>query len=278
MKYEEHPVPLDYAKAGLAQPQTKSVVKLFIPDFMDDTPPYKRPLLVLCPGGGYRFVSPREGEPVALQFLAADMAVLELDYAVSPDKYPVALFELAASVLWARKNAAEWGIDTDRIILCGFSAGGHLAGSLCVYWSAEFLSRALDCDAALLKPNGAILSYAVISSDKTIYHGGSVDSLYGPDRNPDEDHAFSLDKHAGPHCPPTFLWHTSTDNLVPVENSLCYAAALAQYKVPFELHVYPAGPHGLSLATPAVGIAETPEYASLRLWPHLAIEWIRRHV
>jgi len=278
MKYEERPVPLDYAKADLALPQTKSAIKLSIPDFMEDTPLYKRPLLVLCPGGGYRFVSPREGEPIALQFLAADMAVLEIDYAVSPDKYPVALFELAASIRWARQNATEWGIDTDKIILCGFSAGGHLAGSLCVYWNAEFLSRALGCDAALLKPNGAILCYSVTSGDKAIYHGGSVDTLYGPDRSPAEDLAFSLDKHVGPHCPPTFLWHTSADTLVPVENSLFYAAALSQHKVPFELHVYPTGHHGLSLATPAVGIAETPEYGSLRGWPQLAIEWIRRQV
>jgi acetyl esterase/lipase len=277
MNFYKRDVPLDYAAAGLTPPETKSQIKVYLPDIIPgaiaDRP---RPVVLLCPGGGYTQVSPREGEPIALQYLAANIAVVELDYAVSPARYPTALFELAALVRWVRENAAELAIDPSRIILSGFSAGGHLAASLCVYWNRDFLSRGLGCDPAALQPNGAILCYAVISGDPEIYHGGSVKSLFGPEYTQEEELLFSLDKQAGPHCPPAFIWHTSLDAAVPVANSLRYAEALSRYKIPFELHVYPSGSHGISLATPAVGIAEVPQTNSLRQWPALVIEWIKR--
>jgi acetyl esterase/lipase len=276
MDYYKRDVPLDYAAAGLTPPETKSQIKVYLPDLIPGAIAERpRPVVILCPGGGYTNVSPREGEPIALQYLAANIAVIELDYAVSPARYPVALFELAALVRWVRENAGKLAVDPSRIVVIGFSAGGHLAASLCVYWNRDFLSRGLGCDPAALQPNGAILCYAVISGDKDIYHGGSLKTLFGPDYTPEEELLFSLEKQVGPHCPPAFLWHTAGDPAVPVANSLRYAEALSRYKIPFELHVYPYGGHGLSLANPTVGIAEVPENNSLRQWPALAIEWIK---
>jgi acetyl esterase/lipase len=270
-------VPLDYEKAGLLKPEKRAEVKVYLPDIIPDSiNDPQRPLIVLCPGGGYHFVSPREGEPVALQFLAANIAVVELAYSVKPALFPVSLFELAATVRWARENAAGLEVNPSRIIVCGFSAGGHLSASLCVYWNGEFLCRGLGCKAETFKPDGALLCYPVISGEKGIRHQGSLENLYGASFTPEDEAAFSLEKHAGPHCPPTFIWHTAADGAVPVENSLVFASALSRHKAPFELHVFPQGAHGLSLANRSVGIEESPEMAKVRRWPKLAIDWIKR--
>ncbi|MDR1903562.1 MAG: alpha/beta hydrolase [Treponema sp.] len=269
-------VPLDYEKAGLFRPGKEAGLKVYLPDIIPgsiNTP--ERPLVVLCPGGGYHFVSPREAEPVALQFLAANIAVVELTYSVKPALFPVSLFELAATVRWARENAAGLGVSPSRIIVCGFSAGGHLTASLCVYWNGGLLCKGLGCTAEAFKPDGAVLCYPVISGEKAIRHQGSLENLYGQDFSAEDEHAFSLEKHAGPHCPPAFIWHTATDEAVPVENSLAFAAALSRHKAPFELHVFPQGAHGLSLANRSVGIEESPEMAGLRHWPELAVDWIK---
>ncbi|MDR2095394.1 MAG: alpha/beta hydrolase [Treponema sp.] len=270
-------VPLDYEKAGLPKPEKEAEIKVYLPDLIPGAiQEPRRPLVVLCPGGGYHFVSPREAEPVALQFLAANIAVVKLTYSVKPALFPVSLFELASTVRWARENAAGLESNPSRIIVCGFSAGGHLSASLCVYWNSEFLCGGLGGNAQAFKPDGAVLCYPVISGEKAVRHQGSLENLYGRDFSAEDEYAFSLEKHAGPHCPPAFIWHTATDDAVPVENSLAFAAALSRHKTPFELHVFPQGAHGLSLATHSVGIEESPETAGLRRWPQLAIDWIKR--
>jgi acetyl esterase/lipase len=274
MKYIIDEVPLDYEVAGLKRPEKKSTITLYVPDRIAEKPE-PRPAVVLCPGGGYTFVSPREAEPVALRYCAADIPVLVLDYAVAPSRFPAALLELAASVRYLRLHAVEFGVDPARIAVSGFSAGGHLAAGLCVYWNRDFIARALNCPSGEYKPNAAILCYPVISGRGEVRHTGSLENLYGQGFSPADEAAFSLEKEAGPHCPPAFLWHTAPDDLVPVENSLLFASALAKHKVPFELHVYPSGGHGLSLAVPQVDMPAVPETASLRDWPNLAIEWLK---
>jgi acetyl esterase/lipase len=269
-------VPLDYEKAGLSRPGKEAGLKVYLPDTIPGSinEPL-RPLVVLCPGGGYHFVSPREAEPVALQFLAANIAVVELTYSVKPALFPVSLFELASTVRWVRENAADLESNPSRIVVCGFSAGGHLSASLCVYWNSEFLCGGLGCNAEAVKPDGAVLCYPVIGGEKAIRHQGSLENLYGQGFSAEDEQAFSLEKHAGPHCPPAFIWHTAADGAVPVENSLVFASALSRHKVPFELHVFPRGAHGLSLANRSVGIEEIPEMAELRRWPNLAVDWIK---
>jgi acetyl esterase/lipase len=277
MQHYTRDVPLDYEKAGLTAPKEKARLKVYAPDVIPGsiTEP-GRPVVLLCPGGGYHFVSPREGEPVALRFLAADIAVVELSYSVKPSLFPVSLFEAASTIRWIRENASDLEVNPSRIIVCGFSAGAHLAASMCVYWNRECIAKALNCESAALAPNGAVLCYPVISGEQSIRHQGSLENLYGQNFTAEDELAFSLEKQTGPHCPPVFLWHTAEDQSVPVENSLVFASALSKYKVPFELHVYPKGAHGLSISTPSVGIAETAENAALRQWPALAIDWIKR--
>lgn len=210
-----------------------------------DFPRPKRPMILICPGGGYEFLSEREAEPVALKYLVKGYNVGVVYYSVKPYAYPQALLDLANAICHVRTHAQEYHIDPDKIAVGGFSAGGHLAASLCTMWQETFLAETLGVDAALLKPNMGLLCYPVISSG-TYAHQGSFDALAGTDKTLRE--FLSLEKHVSEQTPPTYLWHTATDTAVPVMNSLLYAEQLSQYHIPFELHVYPKCDHGLSTA------------------------------
>lgn len=239
-------------------------------------PDRKRPVIVICPGGGYAMTSDREAEPIAMQYLARGYHAVILRYSVAPARYPLALLQLAKSVAYLREHAEEFHIDTDRIILQGFSAGGHLAASLGVFWKEKFISEALQTDSEMVKPNSLILSYPVISSGK-FAHKGSFECLLGEDCNdPEKVKKQSLEFQVTEDTPPTFLWHTVTDDTVPVENSLLFFEALRKHKVPVELHLYSAGGHGLSLANEETsyegGGCIQPECQS---WMELACTWIR---
>lgn len=275
MRFVTQRVPLHYEKSGLPTPTTDSHVRLYLPD--NETPlnpDTALPLVVICPGGGYEFTSPREAEPIALQFLAAGMAAIILDYAVAPDRYPTALCEAAATIYWARQNAKEWGIDPSKVFICGFSAGGHLAASLSVYWNKPFVSAAVGCTPADIRPSGSILCYPVITGKAAQRHSGSLQNLYGANFTPEQEAEFCLDEQIDQDTPPAFLWHTADDDVVPVANSMLYAAALQRHNIPVELHIYPHGQHGLSLANPYVTIDPLPQYATLQQWMQHAITWI----
>lgn len=212
-------------------------------------PDRKRPAVLICPGGAYLRVSDREAEPVAMQYLSMGYHAMVLDYSVSPNTFPTALLELAASIALIREHASRWAVDTDKIIVSGFSAGGHLACSLGVFWNQDFVSVPLGLTAEQIRPNGLILCYPVISSGPDC-HRDSFKHLLA--ENSDDDRArkaVSLELHVGPHVPKTFLWHTWTDQSVPVENSILLAQAYAKAGVNLEMHLYPTGVHGLSLAT-----------------------------
>lgn len=212
----------------------------------------KRPAVVICPGGAYSRVSDREGEPVAMQFLSMGCHVFILRYSVAPDVFPLPQMEAALSVALIRSHAKEWLVDPDKILLCGFSAGGHLACSLGVFWNQEFLYGPLNVSPQDIQPNGLILAYPVITSGP-FCHKDSFLNLLGSKQN-DENlrQLVSLELQAGLHTPKTFLWHTSSDDCVPVQNSYLFAQALDQAGVPVEMHIYPEGCHGLSLANKEV--------------------------
>lgn len=116
----------------------------YLLDRLPHKPELLRPAVVLCPGGGYGFVSPREDQPVAMEFLAAGCQVFSLHYSVAPETFPVALMELAKAVALVKSHACEWNIDTERIMVCGFSAGGHLAACLGMMWNRDFLYGPLN--------------------------------------------------------------------------------------------------------------------------------------
>lgn len=234
-----------------------------------------RPAVILCPGGGYSMTSDREAEPVALQLISYGFHAFVLRYHVAPVQYPIALLELAQSVKEIREHAKEWHVDTEHIIAAGFSAGGHLAASLAVFWTKEWIAEELKTTKEMIQPNGCLLSYPVITSSEYA-HRDSFVQLLGSRYNELLEEV-SLEKQVNEFVPPVFLWHTYTDDVVPVENSLLFLAALRKYQISAEFHMYPVGGHGLSLATEETrtcfGEGVQLECAS---WINLAVTWLKQ--
>ena len=216
-------------------------------DVMDGARNRKTPLVLICPGGGYAMTSNREAEPIALHFNSMGYQAAVLRYSCAPAVYPTALCEVAQSVKLIREHAEDWNVDAEKIIVMGFSAGGHLAASYGVFWNESWLTEKMQCDKQLLKPNGLVLCYPVISSKEEIAHQDSIKNLLG-ESYPEMKEQVSLEDKVGKHTPKTFLWHTFTDPVVPFWNSFRFAEALGKAGVPMEYHLYPQGGHGLSLA------------------------------
>ncbi|MBP3599819.1 MAG: alpha/beta hydrolase [Clostridia bacterium] len=204
----------------------------------------KRPCMLVCPGGGYHFCSEREGEPIGLHFLPEGYNVFVLTYSVAPNKFPTQLREVAAAMELIYKNAEEWNCDTEKIAIIGFSAGGHLAAHYSTMYNCKEVREVFPESKSV---NASILSYPVITADFKYAHKGSFINLIGhePESKEEQDY-FSCDCQVDENTPPAFIWHTATDDCVPVKNSFLYAEALTKHKVPVELHIYPFGHHGMS--------------------------------
>jgi acetyl esterase/lipase len=237
-----------------------------------------RPAIIICPGGGYSHTSEREAEPVALSFLNEGYNVIVLRYSVSPHKYPVQLLELSATVAYTRRMADKWKIDKDKIVVCGFSAGGHLAASIGSMWHEEFILQKLSIKEGENRPNALVLSYPVITSNNEYSHRGSFECLLGKNATKEQLEYVSLENRVTEKVPPTFIWHTYTDTTVPVENSLFFAKALKEKNVSFEMHIYSNGPHGLSLCNE--NSASEPEHINPQAgtWFGLCINWLNKAI
>ena len=220
----------------------------------------ERPLILLCPGGGYEFTSDREAEILAMQFVAMGYHAAVLRYSVAPAHYPVALLELANSVRILKENAKEWHIISDKIFVEGCSAGGHLAASLGVFWNDQAIADMLNTTNESIKPAGMILCYPVITSGEYA-HRGSFDALLNGICTDELLEKVSLENQVTANTVPAFIWHTYTDGLVPVENSLLFVSALRRANVNTEFHMYPVGGHGLSTAKE---ITRSPEWCEIQ--------------
>lgn len=232
-----------------------------------------RGLVMICPGGGYQRTTPREAEPIAMQFTAAGWHAAVLWYSVAPRRHPQPLQDLSRAMCLLREHAEAWRIDPERIAVCGFSAGGHLAASLGVHWQKPYLQETPGIQTGKNRPNALILGYPVITSGK-FRHSGSVQNLLGESVDPALLKEISLELHVGPHTPPSFLWHTVADSSVPLENSLMFAQALREHNIPFEFHIYPNGGHGLSLATAETATPDLPPDSHVAGWMPLCLEWL----
>lgn len=248
---------------------------------LDNTPEVdtskKRPAVIVCPGGGYRFCSDREAECLAVQFLSLGYHAFVLRYSVDNVRFPAQLKEAAATIALIREKADEWNVDVDRIAIMGGSAGGHLAATLGTMWNSPILTEAFGKPSETFKPNALILCYPVISSGE-LAHRGSFDNLLGEDADAKLMHDLSLENAVGSHVPQTFIWHTLGDTTVPCENSFLFAQALRRHNVPFEMHIFPEGRHGLSLATEETAPPSMlDEYVlpHTAQWFNLCLEWLK---
>lgn len=211
----------------------------------------RRPAVLVIPGGGYTMVSDREGEPVALAFMAEGYNAFVLRYGVAPEghTFDEALEDAENALERIRAMADEWRTHPDQVAVCGFSAGGHLSAAL------STMGR--------IRPNATILGYpCILAREDTKKFVLAYDVP-------------SCNKNVDAHTPPAFLFHTADDPVVPVENSLRYADALDAAGVPFELHIFPKGPHGLSLSNRTT-CSGSPQMVvpSVAQWVPLCLRWL----
>lgn len=236
---------------------------------------FARPAMIVCPGGAYAFCSPRESEPIALQFLRLGFNVFVLNYSVAPHKFPQAICEVAATVDLIHTNASAWNIDVNKIAICGFSAGGHLAASYCTLRECDEVASMIKA-----KPiNAAILCYPVISAIPEVTHKASIFNISGKKEiTPETQEKFSLERHVCKELtPPTFIWHTFADAGVSVNNSIFYAEALTREGIPFEMHVFPNGAHGMSTCDRQVLANYNDEVCKYNYaWLNLAEKWLKQ--
>lgn len=266
---------------GLATPGADPTVTIYLQqDFQESdckgiVTPTPRPALIICPGGGFTHCSQREAEPIVLAFASLGMNCFVLNYSVAPCRYPQALRELTALVDLLWNNARDWNIDTERIVLCGFSAGGYLAASYCTLRDRPEITEFL-----LPHPiRAAILGYPVISAKAGAPRIRSFLNLLGVEKLTEEQiQNFSLENHVRSGItPPTFLWHTAADSNVFVANALTYADALGAQKIPFELHIFPFGRHGLATSDrQTLHDYAMPEHQYVSAWVDLARNWLKQ--
>lgn len=234
--------------------------------------PKKHPAIIVCPGGGYGGTSRREAEVVGMHFLSEGYRVFVIYYSVKPHQFPQQIREIAGLMEIIYKNAQEWAIDTNKIGIMGFSAGGHLA--------AQYTNR-YDCPEIRelfpeSKPVQACgLCYAVLTAEKEYTHAHTMLNYIGHEPVDGADTGCACELLVSDNTPPTFLWHTAADQGVAVENSLIYARALSAHKVPFELHVYPYGQHGLATADELVYNEVTEQMAHAHQWIADMKRWLK---
>lgn len=206
--------------------------------------------LVVLPGGGYAHLSEHEGQGYAEWLTGHGVTVYVLQYRLGPKyHHPAMLHDVARALRTVRAWAKRDGLDPQRVGVMGSSAGGHLAATLLTHFDAGRADSADPIERESSRPDLGVLAYPVISMGK-FAHQGSRDRLLGPAPGDALLQDMSLELQVKPDTPPTFIWSTNADATVPVENSLLFAEALRRAGVPFALHIYEQGAHGLGLGRP----------------------------
>jgi acetyl esterase/lipase len=228
------------------------------------------PAVVICPGGSYaRLASNHEGRQVASYLNSMGVAAFVLRYRLGPRyHHPIELGDAQRAIRLVRSHAAEWSLDPARIGIIGFSAGGHLAMTASTHFDAGAASAADAVDRTGSRPDFAVLGYPVISMTAPWTHAGSRTNLLGEHPDPGLARDLSGENAVTAQTPPTFLFQTTEDTVVPAENAVHYYLALRQAGVPAEMHVFEKGAHGVGLANDNV---------ALSTWSTLLANWLRLH-
>ena len=293
----------------LREGRTDVTLTAYLLDRSPELPGSKaRPAVLICPGGAYLSCSDREGEPVAMTFASMGYHAFVLRYGVwqeghpgfpTPGQlpepkahcvHPEPLLDVARAMDAVLSHAAEWHVDAARIAVCGFSAGAHNAAMYATHWHREPIISHFSRPVEEFRPAACILGYTLsdyrylsrCSRDAAdpfvagLFASSNV-ALLGTS-SPDEEalEAVSPALHVTEHTPPTFLWATSEDSLVPVQHTLIMARALADGGIPFEVHVFEKGPHGLSTATQAAASARSDCRPAVAQWLPMCAHWLEQ--
>lgn len=250
-----------------------------------------RPAILICPGGAYISFTENEGEPVALRFLGEGYQAFVLKYSIGAGvaNFPTPFYDAARAIALIRQNARQWHIDSNQITLCGFSTGGHIAAMLASSWQEDFFLEHLKVDKALIKPNTLILGYPILDLYRLVEKHRQDDEVKPTiemmlaatlgTSMPTEDELGkwnAIDK-VSEDMPPVFMWTTSEDRLVDVEDSLHLIKALARNNLPYEYHIFEKGAHGLSIADGRVGYEEKQMSQLINApdWINYALKWLK---
>ena len=262
-----------YEYFGLERANNGGYLDVLVPPVLTEIKPKIRPAMLVIAGGAYVFVAPREGEAVALQYAANGYATFALDYSINVP-YPTALLEACMAVIYIRENADKYNVDVNHVAAIGFSAGGHLAASLADLYGEKEIQSVLMNKTKLARIDAVVLSYPVITMG--VYTDKQTRNIItGGDEKLAE--RLSLENRVTADSPPAFIWHTYEDNGVPVENALLYASACRQAGVPFALHVFEHGGHGLSLCSDETNnqTDADKELAKVGKWFGLSLDWLK---
>lgn len=278
---------------------------------LDDSPEMlggkSRGAVLICPGGAYLNCSDREAEPIAMKFASMGYHAFVLRYSVHTDNrpgyfpdlfrrlpinehslFPNPLHDIGRAMLYIKDNASRWLVDPGKIAICGFSAGGHNCAMYSVYWNKPLITDYFGVDAERLKPAACILGYPltdyVFMKDKTddnptseIIFNASNTAYFGTTEPTDKELLMVSPSHlVDESTPPTFLWATSEDSLVPVQHTTHMANALADKNIPFEMHVFESGPHGLSTAGQSSAGAQSEIDDNAARWIYLCDSWLKK--
>ncbi len=224
--------------------------------------------VVVCPGGGYQGLAmDHEGKQIAEWLNALGAAAFVLKYRLGPKyHHPVEMEDGQRALRFVRFHATEYGIAPDRVGIWGFSAGGHLASTVGTHFDLGVVTAEDPIDRVSSRPDFMVLAYPVITMTEPFVHRGSRRNLLGENPEPALVRLMSNELQVTSQTPPTFLFHTDSDNVVPVENSVMFYQALRQNHVPAELHIFERGPHGVGLAQ---------KDPALSHWPELLQAWLK---
>ncbi len=272
-----------YTERKVLSPDGKYYVDIYV---QNESPEivvsHLRPMVVVLPGGGYVGTSDREAEPIALAYLSAGFNAAVVRYSVGPDAvWPNPQADASAALKYIRDNAARFLTDPHKIALCGFSAGGHLAASLGVHWDDNDIRRLAGISGEENRPDALVLCYPVINDAGLFADPRMMGLLLRGSK--DEEAQVKLfeyvccDKYVTREkTPPTFIFSTWEDNLVPISNSLDFAAALNKAGVPAEVHIFQTGAHGMALGDFRTYFCPPNLDAEASEWITLSCNWLRK--
>ncbi len=266
----------------------------------------RRPAVLVCPGGAYLSCSDREGEPIALRFNAMGYHAFVLRYSVFSEgkgwgavgenptskpwlAHPAPMRDIARAMLEIRKNAAAWLVDMDKVALCGFSAGAHNCAMYSVYWDKPVMREPFGVDGSALRPAATILAYTLSdyvfmkeeyekmdTAGKGLFDIANLAFLGTKEPDDATLNAVSPARRVDAHTPPMFLWSTFRDGLVPIRHTTLMADALASAHIPFEVHIFEGGDHGLALADQSTAVDKTQIDPDAAKWASLAEAWLKK--